>query len=171
MTTTVRFDSSAQYEVEESDVVYARPGGRELLARVYRPKGEPSAPLVGLVDAHGGAWNRFDRTIGVHHGRGLAAAGLVVASLDFRQGPDHKHPTASADVAAGVRWLRAHARRLSVDPARVGLVGQSSGGHLALLIAVRPGVPAHAGVPIVMPDGSLDASPGDDSVGFVLAQY
>lgn len=168
---TVRFDPSAPYEVEEADVVYAKPEGKELLARVYRPKGAPAAPLLGLVDAHGGAWNRLDRTIGVHHGRGLAAAGVVVASLDFRQGPDHKHPAASADVAAGVRWMRAHASRLGVDPTRIGLVGQSSGGHLALLVGVRPGVAAHAGVPIVLPDGSLGAGTGDDSVLFILVQY
>ena len=168
---TVHFDPSAPYEVEEVDVVYARPEGQELLARVYRPKGTPAAPLLGLVDAHGGAWNRLDRTIGVHHGRGLAAAGLVVASLDFRQGPEHKHPAASADVAAGVRWMRAHASRLGVDPSRIGLAGQSSGGHLALLVGVQPGIAAHAGVPIVLPDSSLDASPGDDSVLFILVQY
>ena len=169
--TSVRFDSSAPYEVEEADVAYARPDGKELLARVYRPKGTPAAPLVGLVDVHGGAWSRGDRNVGVHLGRGLAAAGVVVASLDFRQGPEHKHPAGSADVAAGVRWMRAHARRLGVDPARIGLTGQSSGGHLALLVALRPGVPAHAGTPILLPDGSLDARPGDDSVAFALVQY
>jgi acetyl esterase/lipase len=171
MTTTVRFDPSAPYEVEESDVVYAKPDGKELLARVYRPGGTPGAPLVGLVDVHGGAWNRGDRTVGVHLGRGVAAAGVVVASLDFRQGPDHKHPAASADIAGGVRWMRAHAARLGVDPARVGLAGQSSGGHLALLGSLRPGAAAHAGTPIVRPDGALDASPGDERVAFVLVQY
>jgi acetyl esterase/lipase len=169
--TTVRFDPSAPYEVEESDVVYAKPEGKELLARVYRPKGRPDAPLIGLVDVHGGAWNRGDRTVGVHHGRGLAAAGVVVASLDFRQGPTDKHPAGSADVAAGVRWLRAHAPRLGVDPGRIGLTGQSSGGHLALLVAVQPGAPQHAGTPIVTPDGSLDGGPGDDSVVVALVQY
>ena len=168
---TIRFDPSAPYDVDESDVVYAKPDGRELLARVYRPNGEPGEPLIGVVNAHGGAWNRGDRTTGVHVGRGLAASGVVVASLDFRQGPDHQHPTASADVAAGVRWMRAHARALGVDPRRIGLAGQSSGGQLALLVALRPGVPAHAGVPIVRPDGSLDAQGGDDSVAFVLAHY
>ncbi len=169
--TTVRFDPSAPYEVEESDVVYAKPEGKELLARVYRPKGRPDAPLIGLVDVHGGAWNRGDRTVGVHHGRGLAAAGVVVASLDFRQGPADKHPAGSADVAAGVRWLRAHAPRLGVDPGRIGLTGQSSGGHLALLVAVQPEAPQHAGTPIVTPDGSLDGGPGDDSVVVALVQY
>ena len=171
MTTDVRFDSSAPYEVEEADVVYARPDGKDLLARVYRPKGTPDAPLIGFVDVHGGAWNRGDRTVGVHHGRGLAAAGVVVASVDFRQGPDHKHPAGSADVAAGVRWMRAHAGRLGIDPRRIGLAGQSSGGHLALLVALRPGVAAHVGTPIVRPDGSLDTAPGDDSVAFALVQY
>jgi acetyl esterase/lipase len=169
MSTTVRFDPSAPYEVEETDVVYARPEGAELLARVYRPKGSPAPPLPGVVEVHGGAWNRGDRTVGVQIGRGLAAAGVVVASLDFRQGPEHKHPAATADVAAGLRWMRAHAARLGVDPARVGLSGQSSGGHLALLVAVRPGF--YAGTPIVRPDGSLDGAPGDDSVAFAFAGY
>src|SRR5437773_10423875 len=124
MAMTVRFDQSAPYEVEEGDVVYAKPGGQELLARVYRPKGTPAVPLIGVIDVHGGAWNRGDRTVGVQVGRGLAAAGVVVASLDFRQGPAHKHPAASADISAGVRWMRAHAGRLGVDPARGGPSGQ-----------------------------------------------
>ena len=59
----------------------------------------------------------------------------------------------------------------AVDPRRVGLVGSSSGGQLALLHAVKPDAPEHAGVPIVGPDGSLDASPGDASVAVVLALY
>jgi len=165
---SVRFDPAGPYEVEESDVVFARPGGQELLARVYRPAGAPAAPLAALVDVHGGAWTRLDRTAGVHHGRGLAASGLVVVSLDFRQGPAHKHPAMAQDAAAGVRWVRAHAQRLGVDPARVGLLGQSSGGHIALLVAVQPG--AFGGTPVVMPDGSLGTG-GDDAVAFVLAAY
>jgi acetyl esterase/lipase len=171
MTTTVRFDPSAPFEVEEADVVYAKPDGGELLARVYRPKGTPAAPLIGVVDVHGGAWNRGDRTVGAQLGRGLAAGGIVVASLDFRQGPDHKHPAASADVAAGLRWMRVNAVRLGVDRARIGLSGQSSGGHLALLNAVRPGFAAYTGTPIVGPDGSLDATATDDSAIFVIAGY
>jgi acetyl esterase/lipase len=127
--------------------------------------------LIGLVDVHGGAWARLDRTAGAQHGRALAACGLVIVAVDFRQGPDHQHPAASADVAAAVRWVRAHARRLGVDPARVGIIGSSSGGHLALLVGVKPGAPEHAGTPIVLPDGSLDVAASDDAVAFVLALY
>ena len=171
MAISVRFDSSAPYEVEEGDVPFARPAGVELQARVYRPRGEPAAPLAALVDVHGGAWSRGDRSTGALHCRALAASGLVVVSVDFRQGPDHKHPAASADVAAGVRYVRAHAERLGVDARRVGLVGSSSGGQLALLQAVKPGAAGHAGTPIVLPDGSLGTGPADDSVAFVLALY
>ena len=168
---SVQFDASAPYEVDETDEVFARPGGVELLARVYRPRGAVGAGLAGIVDVHGGAWSRNDRLTGAIHCRALAASGLVVLSLDFRQGPDHKHPAASADVAAGVRYVRAHAARLGVDPRRVGIVGSSSGGQLALLQAVKPGAPEHAGTPIVLPDGSLGTGPADDSVVFVIALY
>jgi acetyl esterase/lipase len=101
----------------------------------------------------------------------LAASGLVVVALDFRQAPDHRYPVASADIAAGVRYARAHASRLGVDPARVGLLGSSSGALLALLHAVKPGAPEHTGTPLVRPDGSLDPTASDASVLFVVALY
>ena len=167
----IGFDQSAPYEVEEGDVTFARLPGGDALARVYRPKGTPAAPLAALVDVHGGAWARGDRHVGVHHGRGLAACGLVVVSLDFRQGPDHKHPAAAQDVSAGVRWVRVNATALGVDPARIGILGHSSGGHLALLVATQPRLDAHAGTPIVLADGSLGAPAGDDSVAFAVALY
>ena len=167
----IRFDQAAPYEVDEADAPFARPAGQDLLARIYRPKGEADAPLAALVDVHGGAWSRGDHLTGALHGRALAASGLVVVSLGFRQGSAAKHPAASADVAAGVRYVRAHARRLGVDPRRVGIVGSSSGGQLALLAALKPGAPEFAGTPIVTPDGSVDAAPGDETVAFVLALY
>jgi acetyl esterase len=171
MPTTVRFDPSAPYEVHEEDTPFARSGNAELLARVYRPRGEPAAPLGALVDVHGGAWSRGDRTTGALHCRALAASGLVVVSLDFRQGPEHKHPAASANVAAGVRFVRAHATRLGIDPRRVGLLGCSSGGQLALLQAVCPGAPRHAGTSIVLPGGAVGPGPGDEATAFVVALY
>jgi acetyl esterase/lipase len=171
MTATVRFDITAPYDVEETEAPFARPQGLDLLAGIYRPVGRRAAPLAALVDVHGGAWTRGDHTTNALHCRALAACGVVVVSLGFRQGPDHKHPAASADVAAGVRYVRAHAQRLGVDPARIGLVGSSSGGHLAMLMAVRPGAPEHAGTPVLLPDGSPGATAGGDGVACVVALY
>ena len=167
----IRFDQAAPYEVEETDVPFARAEGQELQARIYRPRGEADIPLAALVDVHGGAWSRGDRLTGAFHGRALAASGLLVVSLDFRQGSEAKHPAASADIAAGARYVRANAQGLGVDPRRIGIVGSSSGGQLALLAGVKPGAPEHAGTPIVRADGSLDAGPGDESVAFILALY
>jgi acetyl esterase len=133
---TIRFDVSAPYEVDERDVPYMKVAGADQLARVYRPKGAAGGSLPALIDVHGGAWNRNDRTSGALHCRALAACGLVVASLDFRQGPQHQHPAASEDIATGVRWLRAQARELGADTRRLGIVGSSSGGQLALLHAL-----------------------------------
>ena len=165
----IRFDQAAPYEVEETDVPFARAEGQELQARIYRPRGEADIPLAALVDVHGGAWSRGDRLAGAFHGCALAASGLLVVSLDFRQGSEAKHPAASADVAAGVRYVRTNAARLGVDPRRIGIAGSSSGGQLALLAALKPG--AYAGTPIVRHDGSLDTTAGDESVAFVLALY
>jgi acetyl esterase/lipase len=158
-------------DAEVVDTPYARPGGLELLARIYRPRGDAATPRAAVVYVHGGAWARSDRTADAILCHALAASGRVVVALDFRQAPDHRFPAAVADVAAGVRYARAHARRLGLDPARIGLLGSSSGGHLALLHALRPAAPIAAGSPVVMPDGSLDAEPRDPSVAFVVALY
>jgi acetyl esterase/lipase len=68
-----------------------------------------------------------------------------------------------------VRYVRAQAGHLGIDPRRVGIVGSSSGGQLALLAGLKPGVPEHSGTPIVTPGGSLDA--GDESLAFVIALF
>src|SRR5713101_8202969 len=169
MAPTVRFDPTGPYEVDETDTPFARPAGVALLGRIYRPRGEADRPLGAVVYVHGGAWARLDRTADAIMCGALAASGLVVVGLDFRQAPDHRFPVAVADVAAGVRYARAHAGRLGVDPARIGLLGSSSGAQLALLQAVKPGAPEHAGTPIVRPDGSLEPTAGDASVAFVVA--
>jgi acetyl esterase len=107
----------------------------ELLARVYVP---PAARRNGaaVVDVHGGAWTSQDRTLGEAYDRALAAAGCTVVAIDFRDGRVAQHPAASDDVAEAVRWVQRHGARIGIDGARVGLVGSSSGGHLALYAAL-----------------------------------
>lgn len=158
--------------VQDREVVWAKPEGHELKARIYRPSGAGDAALPLVIDVHGGAWSAFDRNAGELYDRGLAAAGFAVIAIDFRQGPEFKHPAASADVNAAVRWARLNADALKIDPNRIGLVGSSSGGHLALLAGLRPRHPAHAGTPIAGSNGAFAAHDEIDAqVDYVAALW
>lgn len=121
----------------ETEFVYASPGGQDLTALVYRPTLPPgsSAPLI--VDIHGGAWSSGDRHSGQHYDRALATAGICVIAIDFRQGPHHKHPASIVDILSAVSWAR-RSGDIGITPTRLGLVGSSSGGHLALHAALDP---------------------------------
>lgn len=141
--------------MEELTLTWAKPG-LDLLATVYRPKAS-AKPLPVLIDVHGGAWGSGDRTGDRLYCEALAKSSLVVVSIDFRQSPNFKHPSGSADVAAAVRYVRLNAKTLNADPERIGLIGSSSGAHLALLAALRPDVAQHKGTPILGPDGKYAA--------------
>lgn len=163
--------TAADAEIAIEDVVWARPDGIELQARLYYPV-SASRAIPALIDVHGGAWSLLDRTSGALHDAALARDGVLVAAIDFRMGPEFKHPAASADVAAAVRWVRLNADRLRIDPARIGLIGSSSGGHLAMLAGVNPNATMHQGTPIVDEAGVAAAHDGlDASVSFVIGLW
>jgi acetyl esterase/lipase len=130
-------DETMQAENARDDVVghdVAWQG--ELLARVYEPPADAGSARAVVVDVHGGAWASQDRTLGVRYCRAAAAAGFVVAAIDFRDGRVARHPAAADDVRASVDWARSQAAGWGVDADRVALVGSSSGGHLALQAAL-----------------------------------
>lgn len=133
--------------VIEEDVPWACPDGAELLARVYRPASAGDVPSPVLVNVHGGVWSMADRTQGEVYCRTLAGAGVAVASIDFRHGPAHHHPAGSIDVLNAVRWARLHAEGWGGSPQLIGLIGSSSGGHLALLASMQPASSEYAAVP------------------------
>ena len=127
---------SAQHAIEIEDVIYARPGGVELQARIFRPKGD--GPFPGVVEVHGGAWTKNDRFTNIDIHEPLAASGVVVMAIDFRMPPKVQYPEPIADINRAIRWLKAHAAIYGVDPAKVGMLGTSSGGHQGMLAAMRP---------------------------------
>jgi acetyl esterase/lipase len=83
---------------------------------------------------HGGAWQGGNK--GEFEGllRDSARAGYVAVSIDYRLAPKDIFPAQIEDAKCAVRWLRANAQRLHVDPERIGAVGSSAGAHLAMLI-------------------------------------
>jgi len=126
--------------VSELDVIEVpirrNAAGRQLMARIYRPRGQ--GPFPALLDLHGGAWTRKDRTANEPMDRAIAAAGVLVVAIDLTLAGEAPYPASVQDASYGVRWLKASAAQWSGDAARVGLLGSSSGGHIAQLIALRP---------------------------------
>ncbi len=150
------------YEVEEHDVEYQRLAGKPWLARIYQPKG--AGPFPSIVDVHGGAWHNGDRMNNAGVDRALAARGVVVAALDFRQPPVAGYPASICDVNLAIRWLKAHAREFN-GTTTIGAFGNSSGGHQVVLSALRPRHPAYSTSPLANHAG-LDAS-----VAYVIAAW
>lgn len=147
------------YEVEVEDVEYQRLDGTPWLARIYRPKG---TPVATLVDVHGGAWVNGDRKNNEAIDRLLAARGMLIAALDFRQPPEGGYPEGVADINLGIRWLKANAAKFG-GTSRVGAIGNSSGGHLVALAGIRPRDPRYAALPL---PGHPDV---DASLAYVVA--
>ena len=145
------------HEVLIEDTVYCRhENGAELLARLYRPRGE--GPFPGVVEVHGGAWTGNDRTTNRDIHQPLAESGAVVMAIDFRMPPAAQYPASIAEVNLALRWLKRHARDLRVDPARVGGLGTSSGGHQLMLAALRPDEPRYRALALAGAE-TLDARP------------
>jgi acetyl esterase len=138
MTTTVL----ERHEIDVDDVEYIRHGNKPLLARVYKPRETGPFPLI--IDLHGGAWCKKDRTSDVATDEALARSGVVVASLDFRMPPEAGYPASLADINYAIRWFKAHATEFHIRSDRVGILGVSSGGHQAMLAAMRPDDPRYA---------------------------
>lgn len=137
------------------DIEYISHGDNGLKLRLFRPAG--SGPFPVVVDLHGGAWNNGDLNGCKARDEVLAAAGLAVAALDFRQAGDG-YPTSLIDINFAVRWLKARGAELGIDPDRVGISGQSSGGHLAMLAAMRPRDTRYAAIALDAGAPAVDAT-------------
>ncbi|MGW6686191.1 alpha/beta hydrolase fold domain-containing protein [Streptomyces sp. NPDC054961] len=119
-------------------VTYATtPGFRPRLLDVRVPAGD--GPFAAVVWIHGGGWLDGDRrypppTVPVEllHGAVLGA-GLALVSIDYRHSLEAPFPAQLHDVKAAIRYVRAYADALGIDPGRIGVWGESAGGHLAAL--------------------------------------
>jgi acetyl esterase len=140
---------SGTFEFTTEDHEYLRHGDRGLKLRVFRPRGD--GPFPAVIDLHGGAWCNGDLNECKARDEVLAASGLVAIALDFRHADDG-YPTSLIDINYAVRWVKANAAKLGVRADRIGLSGQSSGGHLAMLAAMRPRDPRY--VSLALPAGS-----------------
>src|SRR5215470_461894 len=120
---------------KQTAVPYKQTAHGPLLLDAYTPTVGTRHPLVVMI--HGGAWTRGGRfEMGLTKWAGyLAGAGLAVVSIDYRLAPSTTYPDSFQDCLDAVDWAVEHAGELNADAERVGLWGDSAGGHLALLVA------------------------------------
>jgi acetyl esterase len=111
------------------------PGG-EIPLRIFVPEGK--APFPVLMFFHGGGWvigdlDTYDATC-----RALCAgANCIVVAVDYRLAPEHKFPAASDDCLAATRWVGEHAAQIGGDSSRIAVGGDSAGGNLSAVTALR----------------------------------
>ena len=137
----------------KTDVVYGEAAGEKLLLDAFTPEGRGPFPVCILV--HGGGWVQGDK----HNNfrtllPPLGEAGFAWFSINYRLAPKHRYPACVEDVETAIRWVKAHAADYNADPKRIALIGESAGGHLVSLVAVRakPDTRVAAVVPFYSPN-------------------
>jgi acetyl esterase/lipase len=110
--------------------------GGHITLRVYSPRGVPERVLPGILFFHGGGW--VAGSLETHDGfcRRLAnETGCRVIAVDYRLAPEHPFPFALADAVAALAHVTNNARQFGIDPARLGVGGDSAGGTLAAVLS------------------------------------
>ena len=127
-------ESAPDPSVISTDLGCPADDGTSLAVRVYRPATLPR-PAPAIVYFHGGGYVTGDLDSHEVACRILAReAAAVVVAVAYRLAPEHPFPTAVHDAAASFRWVVAQADGLGIDPARVGVGGDSAGGNLSAVV-------------------------------------
>jgi len=124
--------SAQQHEVmTRANVEYVEHDGVKLSGDLYLPKGVAKAPVV--IAIHGGGWQGGSPAGYRHWGPYLAGNGYGMFAIKYRLAKPGIYPKAVYDVRSAIQFVRGKAAELGVDPDRIGLWGDSAGGHLAAL--------------------------------------
>ncbi|MFL6111779.1 MAG: alpha/beta hydrolase [Catenulispora sp.] len=112
-------------------------GGHEIPVRVYRPVSDQDAVTPVVVFFHGGGFSICDIGIYDPFCRDLArSTGATVVSVAYRLAPETPYPGGLEDAYAVTAWVAEHAAELAVDPGRLAVAGDSSGGNFAAVVAL-----------------------------------
>ena len=138
----VEFDSS-YIRRKHLDVPYGTLPEQKL--DLYLPDGgEGPCPVIFYV--HGGGWMMGTKTLGaITCVIGALDRGYAVIAPDYRLAPAVTFPEFIFDIKTAVRWARAHAEEYGLDPERIGMIGDSAGGHISLMMGFTAGRPEYEG--------------------------
>jgi acetyl esterase/lipase len=139
LTATSLFAQIPDTVLADRDVEYSAVGGRQTMD-VIRPRDGSGGPRPAVLLVHGGGFRGGAKEGYVALAVKLAEHGFVAATANYRLAPRNQFPAAVQDVKAAVRFLRANAMKYSIDPAHIGALGGSAGGHLVLMLGLTAGV-------------------------------
>jgi len=158
----------------EKDIVVGKGGGTDLHCDIYRPPAGTEKRMA-LVHFHGGGFARGSKETLAGQITPITARGYVSIAAQYRLSGVAKWPSQIEDAKTHIRWVRANASSLGVDPRRIAIVGHSAGGHIALFTAGQPDAELAACVafypqtsvksnaPVLLPPGSDEAAINDAS--------
>lgn len=165
--------STSATVVSRIGVPYVPGAGKSQQLDLFTPGESVGAqgPRPLLVFVHGGGWWTGDKEVAAAGGGQLVSPltdlllskGYAVASVNYRLSGEAAYPANIHDVNAAIRYLRANAEDLGLDPERFALGGESAGAHLSLLAGVTAGEPAY--------DGTLGTTGVDTKVRAVVSYY
>jgi len=126
--------------IEELDITYGQEGDIALKLDLYRPE-VSTTPLPAILFIHGGGWTKGDKSDYKFYAAKLPLNGYVVATMGYRFADVSGFPGCVSDTKCAVRWLRANAERLGIDPNKIAVAGGSAGGYLAMMAGYTSDVP------------------------------
>lgn len=118
--------------IEELDIEYGHEGDISLKLDLYRPAAS-DGPLPAVLFIHGGGWTGGRRSDYKIYTARLPLRGYIAATMSYRLADKHAFPACVSDTKCAVRWLRANAARLNIDPNKIAVAGGSAGGYLSMM--------------------------------------
>jgi acetyl esterase len=126
----------AAMNVAKKDMTYPT-GGSEQPIRIYTPQSSSSGPMPVIVFYHGGGWVIAD--IDTYEASAMALAkkaNAIVASVEYRKGPESKFPAAHEDAFNAYKWVLENAQSFNGEASQVAVAGESAGGNMAVTTAI-----------------------------------
>jgi acetyl esterase/lipase len=121
----------------EKDIVFGKGGSKDLTLDVYRPPANVTSKRTAIVHLFGGGFFVGNKNAGyiINDAKALGARGYTSVSANYRLQQEGLWPAQIHDTKAAIRWTRANAEKIGVDPNRIVIAGYSAGGMLSLMAA------------------------------------
>lgn len=120
------------------NIAYRTDVGQSTVLDLAEPQFGPKTNRPAILIIHGGGWSAGSKNDIVYRSLMVdyAMKGYVVCNMNYRLVQEAPMPACIEDVRCAIRWMKANAQKLGIDPQRIGTYGHSAGGHLSLMAGV-----------------------------------